>query len=80
MKQKTYREWLWAYDWWLAYGYEVDMKKIYHRIDYQEILEFVQPIAYWPVYFRTKDNYYRNLTVITEEEFITNKELWAKQN
>ena len=78
MKQKIISEWLWAYDWWLAWSYDDQIDKMFHRVADEEALEIIQPVSYWPVYFRTKDNYYRNLTVITEEEFITNKELWEK--
>lgn len=58
----------WAYDWWLyIYCKECDIN--YHRTNNEEIEISKQPTEYWPVFFKTTTERYRNLYKITEEQY-----------
>lgn len=61
------KEWMWAYDWWLALQCDKCRKET-HR-NWEEVIEWSQ-VQYWPVYFKcTWNKYYRNLESITKEEY-----------
>lgn len=63
--EELYYEYPWAYDWWLKVRRNW---KFYHRLG-SEIIEEKQKEEYWPVYFHTKDGYFRNFTPITKEQY-----------
>jgi len=60
---------IWACDWWLSYNCECEPWFDRHRTNNERIKEQKQPEEYWPVYFKTRTQYFKNLNEITEEQF-----------
>ena len=67
--KKIYIEYFWAYDWVLCWKYENE-DILYHRIDNSEVLEKFQLEDYWPIYFKTKKWFFKNIFRISEKEFL----------
>lgn len=59
----------WSFDWWLYYNCECEPWINRHRTNNERIKKQKQPELYWPVFFKTKAQYFKNLDEITEKEY-----------
>ena len=60
---------IWYNDKWLYYNCECEPWLNRHRTNNERIKEQKQPEINWPVYFKTRTKYFKNLNEITEEEY-----------